>query len=41
MRAIEDLLIQEKLILPDVEVHHGGLGAVNVRAIFGLCVING
>jgi hypothetical protein len=30
MRVIEELLIEKKLVLPDVEVHSGGLGAINV-----------
>jgi len=29
MRVVEELLIQKKLVLPDVEVHSGGLGAIN------------
>jgi hypothetical protein len=34
MRVVEELLIQKKLVLPDVEVHSGGLGAINVIACF-------
>jgi hypothetical protein len=30
MRVIEELLVHKKLILPHVEVHSGGLGAINV-----------
>lgn len=33
MRIIEDLLIKGKLVLPDVEVHDGGLEAVNVSLL--------
>ena len=36
MRIIEELLVQKKLILPHVEVHSGGLGAINVSPSFGL-----
>jgi hypothetical protein len=34
MRIIEQLLIEKKLVLPDVQVHNGGLGAINVSTCF-------
>jgi hypothetical protein len=34
MKTIEKLLLEQKLVLPEVEVYHDGLGAINVS----LCV---
>jgi hypothetical protein len=30
MRVIERLLVEQKVVLPDIEVYDGGLGAINV-----------
>ena len=34
MQLVEQLLIDNHLVLPDVEVHNGDLGDINVSTLF-------